>query len=408
MILVETPPNVIPAVACPVTRVRVLNQLGKTLRVASYDMLSNSLIGETTYSIDSSDKTFLVTWATPTQRTLMLAVLEVYDGTTLVERWAQPFIYIPNATVLNLPSSDYNVAYICKVGGVTKLIDNTNVVFLDAMNITVVRKSGYLAIYDGVSKIVEVTGKSAIFELSIQVPRDIAKAFSNYVDYNAVASVIYKEYTLAEYLGALAYVKLLTNNLRFTNVGTTVYELESGDFIVKCRFYADLYSPIDWHRILAILSGIASIIAGFTVAIMSLGASLPVSISMIISGIAILSGTALVLSNALAEAPSQTIAIAESVTAKATNEITSYKNSLYSYLDTLVSQGRLTSDEANTVKSYVDSIVNASINSINELNTLVKKAYEEGYNKARSDFMKWLIVSGLGGFVGGYYVGKSK
>jgi polyhydroxyalkanoate synthesis regulator phasin len=408
MILVETPPNIIPAVACPVTRVRVLNQLGKTLRVASYDMLSNSLIGETTYSIDSSDKEFLVTWATPTSRTLMLAVLEVYDGTTLVERWSQPFIYVPNASVLNLLSSDYSVAYVCKVGGVTKLIDRTNVAFLDAMNITVVRRSGYLAIYDGVSKIVEVTGKSAIFELSIQVPRDIAKAFANYIDYNPIASVVYKEYTLAEYLGALAYVKLLTNNLRFTNVGTTVYELESGDFIVKCRFYADLYSPIDWHRILAILSGIASIIAGFTVAIMSLGASLPASISMIISGIAILSGTALVLSNALAEAPSQTIAIAESVTAKATNEITSYKNSLYSYLDTLVNQGRLTTDEANTVKSYVDSIVNASINSINELNNLVKKAYDEGYNKARSEFMKWLVVSGIGGFVGGYYVGKSK
>ena len=408
MILVETPPNIIPTTACPVTRVRVLNQLYKTLRVASYDMLNNSLIGESTYSIDSSDKEFLVTWATPTSRTLMLAVLEVYDGTTLVERWSQPFIYVPYASVLNLQSSDYSVAYICKVGGVTKLIDKTNVAFLDAMNIVVIRRSGYLAIYDGVNKVVEVTGKSAIFELSIQVPRDLAKAFANYIDYNPIASIVYKEYTLAEYLGSLAYVKLLTNNLRFTNVGTTVYELESGDFMVKCRFYADLYSPIDWYRILAILGGIASIVAGVTIAMLSFGASLPASISMIISGIAILSGTALVLSNALAEAPSQTIAMAESVTAKATNEITSYKNSLYSYIDSLVNQGRLTVDEANTVKSYVDSIVNTSINSINELNTLVKKAYDEGYNKARSDYMKWLIVSGLGGFAGGYIVGKSK
>jgi len=401
MILVEKPPNILPAPACPATRVRIINRLDKTLRVASYDMLTNVLVGETTYNIDSDDKTLLVYWATPESRSLMLAVLEVLDGTTVIERWAQPFIYIPNASVLNLPSSDYDVVYISKVGGVTKFISNTSTAFLDPMCIVVIRKKGYLAIYDGSTKIVEVSGKSAFFELAFQVSRDVARAFANYVDNDNVISVVYKEYTLAEYLGALAYVKQLVNSLRFTNVGTTVYDVEDGYFIVKCRFYADLYSQIDWHRILAVIAGIAGVVAGVLLALASGGVSLPASYSIIIASISMISGTALVMTTLLHESPSDVVKRAEELTLRAIEEINKYKSDLYSYLDTLVAQGRITADEANTVKSYVESITSTAEESIKELNELVKKAYKEGYNKAKAEQLKWIVLSGVGGFIGG-------
>ena len=405
MIIVQTPPNLMPIPACPVTKVRVIGQIGKTLRVASYDMLTNTLIGESTQSISLGDQEFLVTWATPTSRTLVLAVLEVISGTTIYERWAQPFIYIPNATKLTLPSSDYSVAYISKLGGVTKFIEKTSDAWLDPMNITVIRKTGYLAIYDGTTKVVEATGKSAIFELSVQVPGSIAKAFANYIDDNDVASIVYKEYGLADWVGALTYVKLLINNLRFTNVGTTVYRTTGEDYVVKCRFYADLYSSIDWNKVLVLIGGIVSVVAGVALAALSAGLSLPASITLIISGISIVTGTAIIMSTQITEEPSETVSKANELVTVAVKEITDYKNSLFQYIDSLVAQGRITQDEANKLKDYVSSITNTAINAIQELNKLVKQAYDDGYKKGVEDSKMWIIVAGLGGLIGGLIIG---
>jgi len=70
---------------------------------------------------------------------------------------------------------------------------------------------------------------------------------------------------LADWVGALTYVKLLINNLRFTNVGTTVYRTTGGDYVVKCRFYADLYSSIDWNKVLVLIGGIVSVSGGSSI-----------------------------------------------------------------------------------------------------------------------------------------------
>jgi len=405
VIIVQTPPNLMPIPACPATKVRVIGQIGKTLRIASYDMLTNTLIGESTQFISTGDQEFLVVWATPTSRTLVLAVLEVISGTTIYERWAQPFIYIPNATKLTLPSSEYSVAYISKLGGVTKFIEKTSEAWLDPMNITIIRKTGYLAIYDGTTKVVEATGKSAIFELSVQVPGSIAKAFANYIDDNDVASIVYKEYGLADWVGALTYVKLLINNLRFTNVGTTVYRTTGGDYVVKCRFYADLYSSIDWNKVLVLIGGIVSVVAGVALAALSAGLSLPASITLIISGISIVTGTAIIMSTQITEEPSETVSRADELVTVAVKEITDYKDSLFQYIDSLVAQGRITQDEANKLKDYVNSITNTAINTIQELNKLVKRAYDEGYKKGVEDSKMWIIVTGLGGLIGGLIIG---
>jgi polyhydroxyalkanoate synthesis regulator phasin len=394
-----------PIPACPATKVRVIGQIGKTLRIASYDMLTNTLIGESTQFISTGDQEFLVVWATPTSRTLVLAVLEVISGTTIYERWAQPFIYIPNATKLTLPSSEYSVAYISKLGGVTKFIEKTSEAWLDPMNITIIRKTGYLAIYDGTTKVVEATGKSAIFELSVQVPGSIAKAFANYIDDNDVASIVYKEYGLADWVGALTYVKLLINNLRFTNVGTTVYRTTGGDYVVKCRFYADLYSSIDWNKVLVLIGGIVSVVAGVALAALSAGLSLPASVTLIISGISIVTGTAIIMGTQITEEPSETVSRADELVTVAVKEITDYKDSLFQYIDSLVAQGRITQDEANKLKDYVNSITNTAINAIQELNKLVKRAYDEGYKKGVEDSKMWIIVAGLGGLIGGLIIG---
>jgi polyhydroxyalkanoate synthesis regulator phasin len=107
----------------------------------------------------------------------------------------------------------------------------------------------------------------------------------------------------------------------------------------------------------------------------------------------------------ITEEPSETVSRADELVTVAVKEITDYKDSLFQYIDSLVAQGRITQDEANKLKDYVNSITNTAINAIQELNKLVKRAYDEGYKKGVEDSKMWIIVAGLGGLIGGLIIG---
>jgi len=400
VILVQVPPNLIPYPACPTTPVKVFGWRNHTLRIASYDMLTGRLIGEYTRSITSDPYEDHIGWATPGSRALILAVLEVLDSSGNVkERWSQPFIYIPGATLVRLPEKS-TVAYVAKVGGVTKIVDSTDEVWLDPLVMVVVRRKGYLCIYDGTRKVVEVQGKSAVFELVFDVPLDVARMFANYIDNSNVAMVVYKEPSLADYIGALTYVKHVSEQLRFTNVGTTVARYQN--YIrVKCRFHTDLYSSFNWLRILNVLAGVAAVAAGVALLVVSGGLSTPISYSTIIAGIAIATGTATVLANTLTAEPTVILPGVRQVVETAKEEIEMYKSELYRYLEQLKSAGKLTDEEVSAVKGYVESIVATAYETFEELEKLINAAY----NKGRSEMIPWIVVAGVGGLAVGYMVG---
>jgi len=404
VILVEKPPNIIPLAACPATRVKVVGWSGYKLRVRSYDLLNGEQLMDWSVDITSDVYTDLVAWATRTYRSTILAVLEVVDTQGNIQvRWAQPFIHVPDAITLELPDVS-SVVYVSKVGGVSKYVERTRVAYLDPMLFVIIRRPGYLCIYDGANKVIEVSGESAFITLTFKVPYDITRAFGNYVDSDEIAEILYKEHTLVDYVGALSFVKHVSETLRFTNVGTTVVRAPD-TMLVKTRFYVDLRSSIDWVRICNIIAGIAGVVAGIVLALMSAGVGVPASIAVIASSIAMIAGTASLVAS-ITTNPTQTILVIPNIVAEAEGEIERYRSDLASYLDTLVRAGRITSEEASKVMSYVDSIASTAKKAFRDLEVAIKMAYERGRKEERIWTAVGTGVGAIGGLIGGQVLGK--
>jgi len=398
MIIVECPPNIITVAECPATYIKVLGRRGYTLRVASYDMFTGSLISESTHTIDSDPWEKLTGWATPlnVDRSIILAVLEVRDSSgNIVEKWAQPFIYIPRSVKASLDDT-YEIAYIPKNAMVVKY-DKDNAVWLDPMNITIAWKPGRIIIWDGTTKVMDYTGVSAVFELKFRISRDVAKAFANFVDDRNVASVIYKAPELADLVGAVAYVKQVVNSFRFTNIGTTI-GFDSSYIYVTARFYIELHSFFDWKNILMLLAGIGAVVAGALMVLATAGVGIPVALWAGASIFALVSGTAAIVYTAtVVEKPMDVARQADIIIDTATKEMDQYRNQLSSYLDQLISQGKISSSDKYTIMSYVDKIIGTASRAMQELRELIDKAYEQG----KKDIYPWIVVSFVGGVLGG-------
>ena len=401
MLLVLAPPNVMPVPACPLTQVRVIGHAGKKLRVSSYNMITNSLIGSYERDITKDDEEHIVVWATPTERTIILAVLEVVKDGNIYERWAQPFIFIPNASSITIPESE--VVYMSKIGGVMKTVKTTTA-FLDPLVLTIIRRPGYIAIYDGTNKLVEASGKSAIFEIGFRIHRDLATVLGNMIDDDRVANVVYKAPELSPWIGSFTYIKQIADQLNFTVLGTSIARV--GDYyIVKARFIADLYSNFDWHRILQIVAGVLGIATGIGLIVASWGSGAPMAIPVIISSLSIIANTIVVYEALTSEIPQDIKQKAEDIIALTKQEMDAIKNDLYIYLDSLESQGKITSQEADTIKQYVEAIIKKAEDTMVKLKDLIEESYNEGYNRGVEDSKKWIITSGVGGFVGGFALG---
>jgi len=398
MIIVKYPPNIMPVAACPGTYVKVFGRRGYTLRVASYDMFTGSLISESTHTIDSDPWEGLAIWGTPlnVDRSIILAVLEVRDSSgNIVEKWAQPFIYIPKAVKVSLDDT-YEIAYISKNAMVVKY-DKYNMVCLDPMNITIAWKPGRIIIWDGTTKVMDYTGVSAVFELKFRISRDVAKAFANFIDDYNVTSVIYKAPELADLVGAAAYIKQVINSFRFTNIGTTI-GFDSSYIYVIVRFYIELHSFFDWKNILVLLAGIGAVVAGTLMVLATAGVGIPAALWAGASIFALVSGTAAIVYTAtVVEKPTDIMRQADIIIETATKEMEQYRNQLSSYLDQLVSQGKITSSDKDTIMSYVDKIIGTASRAMRELRELIDKAYEQG----KKDIYPWIVVSFVGGILGG-------
>jgi hypothetical protein len=399
-ILVLAPPTIIPVPVCPGTWVKVVARNGYKLRVRSYDMISNQQLGETTYDITSDVWETVVTWAVPEGRGVVMAVLEVVDQAgNVVEKWSAPFIHVPNATRLDLPSSDYEVVYMSKVFAVTVVNSKVDAAYLDDMLITLVRRSGYLALYDGTRKVLEVTGKSAIIPLVFIIRRDVARALANYIDREEVARVVYKVPELADIIGAVALIKQICESVKFTNFSVTpVFPSPTDEYIkVYVTFYADLQSPLDWWGIVKVVAGIGAIVAGGILILASLGTGAPLGVYSIIGGLSLVAGAIVIWDTAVSENPMPVRKQAEIIVETALAQMKNYRDQLEQYLNQLVSQGKITSDEKSVIMSYVDSIIGIAETALRDLQKLVDTAYESG----KASMYPWVVVAWLVGVVMG-------
>lgn len=397
-IIVRRPPTLLAARACPGVWVKVTGRSGYTLRARSYDTVTNQLIGESTYSINMDPWEYVVYWATPESRSVILAVLEVVDSAgNVVEKWSVPFLYVPDAQRVSLPSSDYDVVYMSKIAAVTKFESKTGYAYLDDMLITLVRRPGYMALYDGTKKVLEATGKSAVIPLMFSVRRDIARAFANYIDNNSVADVVYKAPELADVVGAVALVKQICETVKFTNFSATpIYPSPTDQYIkVHVAFYADLYSPLDWWGVVRVIAGIGAIVAGAVLIIASFGAGAPLGVLSIIGGLSVVAGAIVIWDTAVSENPMPVREQATVIVETAITQMRNYRDQLKQYLDQLVSQGKITADEENTILGYVDSIIGIAEAAFRNLQKLIDAAYESG----KRSMYPWIIVAWLVGMI---------
>jgi hypothetical protein len=397
VILVKYPPNILPLSVCPLTPVKVIGRSGYTLRVASYDMLTGSLISESTYNITSDPWEGLVGWATPaSDRGIILAVLEVKDsGGNVVERWAQPFIYIPKAVAVQLDDV-YEITYISKNIMVVKL-DQSNTVYLDPMNIVIAWKPGRIIIWDGTTKVMDYTGVAAVFELKFRMPRDVAKALANLIDDPRVAGVVYKVPEVAELVGAVAYIKQVINSFRFTNIGTTI-SFDSSYIYVTARFYIDLHSFFDWRNIIMFLAGVAAVALGVIVTLATLGVGMPVAVWVGATAFALITGSlAIAYSTTVTEKPTEVVWLADVIVNTAVQEMYRYRDQLSSYLDQLILQGKITQSDKDTIMDYVNKIIGVAISAMQQLRNLVNNSYKQG----QQSMIPWIVVA----FTGGVLVG---
>jgi len=404
MIIIKRAPVIVPFEACPGTTVKFIGRNGYYYHVYSIDMSNGQVLEGGRTQITSDPYEALVFWPTAGQsgyRTIYAACVDVEDSTgNKVETWKAFFVYAPGIQSITIPTSD--VIYITKTGVIKWFKDVTNA-YIDQQNymFTIIRRPGYIAIYEGATKKTEYSGKAAIFELQFKVSADVAKLMANMIDDPAVLDVVYKAPELAEWIGSVAYINRVASEMRITNVGTTVTRNADGSYTVTARMQVDLYSQIDWQRLLHLLAGVGSVIGGVMLLIASGGFSAPVSWVMIAGGLTFIAAGIISLYDTSYNAPTYVKEQAAQVVQKAMNEINTYVGSLDDYLKQLLAQGKITQSDYDTIMNYVNRIVTAAKEGMSELQNLVDKAYKEGYNKAKNEMITWLVLTGMGGFIAG-------
>jgi len=405
-IIVKNPPAPLVGVnACPLIYVKVLGRAGKTLRYYTMDLLTKTLVDtQYTKSITSDPYETTITFPTPSSDALLLYVVEVVDTDgTVLETTSFNSLFLPSGSNITLDSVYDDVVLISKTGQVYSL-GSSNVLPVHSTLISLARKQGKLIAYEGTTKKLEVVGKSAIIRLTFRITDVIAHLTANYIDDSSVSAIAYKEPSLAPRLGVLSYITQSLRSSRLSVVGVNISRPpEGGYYDVTVYTQIDLYSSWDWRTFVNVLLGVGAIVGGALAFIGTWAVSAPLSLALIGAGISLISGAGIIAFNTLLrEEPSSAVGQAEALASSSLQSIDTYYGDLKSYLDTLLSQGKITQDEYNTVMNYLNRLTSTAKNAITELRDLVKKAYKEGYDKGVSDSMIWVAIAGIGGFVGGY------
>ena len=395
MIIVRDFPRVILAQACPVVPVKIVGHSGRRLRIRSIDYVTRSVIGETTVDITSDPFECNVSFATPQSNSIVIGQLIVEDTSgNVYEYYESHIIYIPSNTIYQL-DDEYEVWYISKAGFTVK----TRATYFGAPSdnscIVIAWKKGKLVVWDGSYKTFE--GRSALIKLSFTIDRTLASVFANNIDDPDVGAVIYKVPDLAPIVGAVRMLKFFYEDRRFTPVAISV-AYDDYHVYIDVTTHVDLASPLDLFGVIKIITGVGAIIAGALLLMGTLGVSLPLSWTLIVSGLSIACGVISIFTSEMREAPTTITQQARNVRIEAESKIDQTRMDLEAYLDQLVSQGKITEDEKNTILSYVDSIIVEAKSAMSELEDMVNKAYSEGYNKAKSEMMPWIATAGVAGF----------
>jgi hypothetical protein len=386
---------------------KVVGRAGYYLHYYTIDMTTGQFLEGGREPITSDPYETTVVWYVSDRtdyRTVYILCLDVEDGAgNKVETWKAPLIYAAGATRISIPTSE--VVYISKTG-VTVWNRNARSLYLDPRGyvFAIVRREGYAAIYEGTTLKAEYSGKAAIFELQFRVSADIAKLMANMIDDPSIIDIVYKAPELAEWLGAIAYVNRTATETRLSNIGTTVVRNADGSYTVTVRVQVDLYSQFDWQRFIHILAGVGSVVGGVLLLIASGGFSAPVSWAMIAAGITFIAAGIISLYDTSVNAPTHVKEKATTVVERAIREINTYVGSLDDYLKQLLAQGRITQDDYNTIMGYVNKVRDTAVGAMRELEKMVEKAYQEGYNKAKNEMTTWLVLAGMGGFIVGQMV----
>jgi len=310
-----------------------------------------------------------------------------------------------NVWIMSKDGMSWYQSYTPGLTTITTLILPKDDLYLKIIHVKYSDTNGRLMIFDGANKVLDISGKSAIIELTFSIDKQIAYKLGQAIESPKVLQACFKVPDLLYMVGALSIIKPLYSMKRFTPLAYS-YEITDTDVKLHVITQVDLVTPIDIWGALRVIAGILSIIGGGILLFVSGGVSAPLSWLMIASGISAIATGVATLYEEFRVAPTSVLQHANDVVNNAKDQINKQVEDLQNYLNQLVSEGKLTQDEANAVMTYVDNIRNIAFKAFDELKEAVKNAYDEGYKKALSDMEKWIIASGTGGFVVGLLVGR--
>jgi len=279
---------------------------------------------------------------------------------------------------------------------------------------------GHLEIWDNGSKIHSIDGDSAIIPIKITISRTISPNLISLIDRLDITNILYKVPEVADVVGAVRWLNYLYESAhgRLGALGATVY-YDSSNIYLEVTTYVDLHSPIDIWRVLTFIGGALLVVIGAITIAFTAGASIPVSVVLIASGIGMAVGGFMLGASIVYSGGSTPNVIpiydeATKIIEQAKKKIDETKTNLYSYLDSLVSQGKITTSERDAIIGYVNDIISTSIKAMEDLRDKILEAYNKGYEagydagkkETSSQYYAWIAVALAGGLLLGVLISR--
>jgi len=356
---------------------------------------------------------------TPTVGAIFNVVAVVLDSNNnVVERADLLIIHSTNKSSIKVPKRA-EVYIVTRFAQSVKIRYNANEVAYIPKDIpctVFIFWDGHLEIWDRGTQIHSIDADSAVIPIKITISRAVSPNLISLIDDLNIINILYKVPEVADVIGAVRWLNYLYESAhgRLGALGATVY-YDSSNVYLEMVTYVDLHSPIDVWRALMFIGGALLVIVGALTIAFTAGASVPVSAVLIASGISMAVGGVLMTYSVTYSGGStpNVIHIYEQSTKiieSATSKINETKTNLYSYLDSLVSQGKITADEKNTIVNYVEEIISTSEKAMQDLKDKIDEAYKDGYNNGYKDGVKqsyiWIAVALVGGLLLGILISR--
>jgi hypothetical protein len=406
-------------------RIKVVNQYGNTLRVQVFAILQYSYalseasnifsafarqilgnkIFEQTYSINSNLYEVEVLWRTYSPPMVEIAVMSITvedSSGNVLEGISLTLAYDANGRTITV-SERTEIWYIFSLTGeilhLALYPGQSYILPNHEAFLTIIWRKGYIALYRGRTLVSEISGGSAILNIQLKLDPDMARMMANYIRAPDIADIVYKAPELAPWIGIVDYFKHTLYSTRMTVIGIDA-SYDGSYYYVNISVQVDLQSPIDLQNILKIIGGIAAIIVGGLIAAKSLGIAAPVAIKLITFGIGMAfasAGLYTVITTPSTENPTATQQAANLITEQAIKKLEELKGTLKQVIDQLYQQGKISKDDYDKLINYIEKEITDVQSYVQTLNKMIKSAYEQG----KASMYPWIVVSFLGGVLGG-------